>query len=69
MVLKFTRFAIKSTALSIISFYGYHYLHQLQKPKPHDFKGNKGKKKEIVILGTGMTGLVTAYYLSAYKHN
>ena len=33
-------------------------------PKPIDYSKIKDKPKNIVILGTGMVGLFSAYYLS-----
>ncbi len=67
--LRLTKFLFKWTVLGFGSFYGYHFLHDLQKPKPYDFMANKGKPKDIVIVGSGMAGLLTAYYLSKHAHN
>ena len=38
-----------------------------RKPAPMDF-GEK-KEKEIVVVGAGVIGLTTAYYLSKNPHN
>lgn len=67
--LRLTRFTLKMVMIGLGSFYGYHAFYDMQKPKPYDFRANKGKKKDIIIVGSGMTGLVVAYYLSAYSHN
>ena len=67
---------IKSTKLArigvsgLLMFYGYHgYHHLVNKPNEFDFNSLKEKDKTIVVIGSGMVGLTTAYYLSNYQHN
>ena len=46
-------------------FYGYHgYHHLVNKPSEFDFGSLKEKDKIVVVIGSGMVGLTTAYYLS-----
>lgn len=54
----------------IIMFYGYHgYHHLVNRPNEFDFDSLKDKEKTIVIIGSGMVGLTTAYYLSNHSNN
>ena len=66
---KLSKGVVGFTGLSVSSFYGYHTYLDVTKPEPYDFSKNKGKPKQIIIVGTGMVGLITACYLSNYEHN
>ena len=58
--------AFKVGIVSLLSFYGYQGYYHLVRPQPFDFKSLKDKPKTIVVIGSGMVGLTTAYYLSNY---
>ena len=53
----------------MLSFYSYQSYFNYVKPKPVDFAAYKDKTKNIVILGTGIVGLFSAYYLSNNPRN
>ena len=36
----------------------------LNSPSPYDFTASKHKPKTIAVVGSGMVGLMTAYYLA-----
>ena len=61
---RFTKGLIQLTTTVLGSFYGYQLYRNQTKPKPVDFSQYKNKEKHIVILGTGIVGLFSAYYLS-----
>ena len=61
---------IKTVLQGFLLFYGYHgYHHLVNKPNEFDFSQFKDKEKRIVVVGTGMVGLTTAYYLSNHSKN
>ena len=50
----------KGALYSLTAFFGYHSYRKFTEPAPYDFGKKEGKK--IVIVGSGMVGLTTAYY-------
>jgi len=65
MPIKLTKSLLKSTVLGYVTFRAYHQYYDLYAPEPVDFKSSKDKPKTIVVVGSGMVGLTTAYYLGA----
>jgi hypothetical protein len=57
---------VKLSVTGLASFYAYQQFYTMTAPKALDFKNLSEKQKTIVIVGTGMVGLSTAYYLSKY---
>mmetsp|Transcript_18387 Transcript_18387/g.31431 ORF Transcript_18387/g.31431 Transcript_18387/m.31431 type:complete len:236 (+) Transcript_18387:1-708(+) len=64
MSLIFTKLVARSTLVGLIGFQAYQSYYDSVAPKPIDFTSLKDKKKKIVVVGSGMAGLTTAYYLS-----
>ena len=64
MSIKITKFLAKSTLLGLFTFHGYQFYYDMNAPEPVDFKALKDKPKKIVIVGTGLAGLLASYYLA-----
>ena len=60
---------VKGGIIGFLSFYAYQGFHHMQRPAPFDFEKLKDKPKTIVVIGSGMVGLTTAYYLSNHLNN
>lgn len=52
----------KATLTGIGAFYAYHFYRKQVQPERYNFAEKKGKK--IVVVGSGMVGLTSAYFLS-----
>ena len=69
MSIKITKFLAKSTIVGLFTFHGYHAFYDFNAPEPVDFKALKDKPKRIVIVGTGLAGLLASYYLATDHPN
>lgn len=57
--------AVSITCLAAASTGFMHFKYSnLRAPAPLNFKGLVNEKKEIVVVGSGIIGLTTAYYLA-----
>ena len=48
----------------VLTFVTYQKIHSAIAPEPYDFNIKKDKRKNIIVVGGGMVGLTTAYFLA-----
>ena len=69
MSIKYTRRLFKVFAPFAIGYSGYQLYWDSKAPPKYDFSAKKGSPKHIVVVGSGLAGLLAAYYLSNYEYN
>ena len=55
---------IRSLLVTFVPYISYQTYYQQIAPNPLNFKTVRDKPKRVVVLGSGMVGLLTAYYIS-----